>query len=235
MSKRIIICLFLIGSIAIVKASIKSNTEIKSVKPEFKSAVLVSPAEYDTLIPAFANRFPSSTKGGVIHKDSIKALIESMPTETELVHFVFGIDTTYNKYMVAFKGAKNEGDPDSKILCFRNGNSDDAFCPANCNVNRTGANTTTVKIDIATYKSIYDAFRAARPTMTFGGNIDKQALLDIVNSIDSKTTNLFFMFCTDPATQLRSIIFLGGTVDGDKLMYRNGLNSDSFCPSNCSN
>ncbi len=212
-----------------------TKRSVQSPKPaaEYVSAVLVTQTEFDTLTAAFARDFPSYTQGGMINKDSLRAILDAMPKDSNLVNFVFGTDTAFNKTSLLIRGCAHQ-DTTIPMKCLRNGNMEEAFCPAFCAISNSFYNT-TIPLDHTIYLEYYNNYRLNNPRMTFGGNIDRDALMEIINSIPSDNPNLFFRFCNDERYGKWSVIFIGGDVNNSILYYRNGMNENSFCPNVCDN
>lgn len=225
---------FTVITLSILMYSFKSRI-VSPIRPaaEFVSAVLVTQEQFDTLTAQFSRDFSSYTQGGMLNKDSLKAILDAMPKDSNLVNFVFGTDTSFNKTSLLIRGCAPQ-DTSIPMQCIRNGNMEEAFCPLFCTISNSYYNT-TVPLNHQIYIEYYNTYRADHPRMTYGGNIDRDALLEIVNSIPSENPNLFFRFCNDPKYNKWSIIFIGGDVNGSILYYRNGLNENSFCPDICNN
>src|SRR5574343_898358 len=97
------------------------------------NTVLLNQTEFDSLINDFSNRYPESTLGGILSKDSLNVLLSQMPEDSSFVNYIFCTDTTYNKVSLAMRSsAKNESD--TNLYCYRNSRTADAFCPNNCNL-----------------------------------------------------------------------------------------------------
>ncbi len=221
--------LFSFASIAIKPIKPVSSTKTSTDNP---TSIHVNQSDFDALTAAFQSKYPKATFGGSVGKQDLQNLIQSMPAGSKFVNFHFCTDPTFNKTSVAFMGAKTAEEPVSEIVCLRNGNNETAFCPTACDM-ASPSNNTTVSITYADYESLAATYQSNFPKRTQGGNIDKEALQEIINSLPAEVGQINFRFCTDDSVNKTSIIFVGGTANGSVLYIRNGGSADSFCPTNC--
>lgn len=201
--------------------------------PDYYAAVKINQQQFDSLTIDFKSRFPNLTFGGVLSKDSITLLLDSMNVDSGIVNYIFGFDTEFNRITLAMRSTVHRNGGSSR-LCFRNGKIADAFCPENCEITE-GSIDGTKKISHSEYLALHNLYRIANPNLTFGGCIDKSALSEIIQSLPSADDNLYFRFFYDKENKKFGIMFIGGKDNnGDVLYFRNGLNSNSYCPNMCS-
>ncbi len=198
------------------------------------NSVLLDQTEFDSLLNDFANRFPVSTFGGILSKDSLNNLLTNMPEDSTAVNYIFCIDTNFNKTSLAFRSsAKFEND--TNLICYRNSRIEDSFCPYNCNLDCPTLNG-TININYNTYKSLYASYANTYSSNTHGGQFDKVTISAILNSISYTKDNVCFRFYYNAEFDKVGIILVGGEDEsGNKLYYRNGTSAESFCPYNCAN
>lgn len=195
---------------------------------------IINQSEFDSLINDYSNRYPESTLGGILSKDSLTILLNQMPEDSTAVNYIFCIDPSYNKTSMAMRSsAKSEGD--TNLYCYRNAKTEESFCPTNCSLECATING-TIKINYSTYKSLYASFASTYSSSTHGGQFDKSALSSILSSISYTKDNVYFRFYYNSEFDKVGIILIGGKDEsGNTLYYKNGLSSDSFCPNNCNN
>lgn len=224
--------LLLISFAVFAETKNPAKSGIFNVQTDYGSGIKISQAQFDALTSSYQTAHPTWTQGGTVSKNDVQALLNSMPDGAQFVNFRFCTDAGANKISMALCGAKTADEPESEIKCLRNGGSDVSFCPTACNPNVSSA-AGSIGLAFADYNALSNAYQTAYPSRTQGGNIDKSALMDILNSIPAGSANMSFRFCTDAATNKMSVIFIGGATDSGILYIRNGLNADSFCPTNC--
>lgn len=198
------------------------------------NSVLLNQTEFDSLINDYSNRYPESTLGGILSKDSLNILLSQMPEDSNFVNYIFCTDTTYNKVSLAMRSsAKTESD--TNLYCYRNSRTANAFCPENCSLECTTVNS-TIRINYNTYKSLYASYASTYSSDTHGGQFDKTAISSILNSISYLNDNVYFRFYYNAEFDKVGIILVGGKdEEGNSLYYRNGTSTESFCPENCAN
>lgn len=207
------------------------QTSIVSTNGGYISAVKVSQTDWTILTDLYKAEHEKGTWGGNLNKTDLKNWLSHLPQSCTVVYFRFFADTIYNKTGVGFSGGKM----DENAKCIRNGGSELAFCPTACNL-RSEACPKVIEISYQTYNLLSSRYKGISPYATLGGNIEKSALLNIINSLPDTINIIAFNFCTDPNYDQTSIIFTGGTVgqNGDHILYlRNGAMTDNFCPTNC--
>lgn len=208
----------------------------QSIKADYRAAVRLTQNEFDKLVNDYQSAPSEKTIGGMISKKDLNNMILSMPSGDSYVNFRFATDDATGMVSLMLMGGKSWYEGKSKIDCLRNGGSAEAFCPSICDLNGTESNV-TMDLDYNTFKMMSEAYKAANPSKTWGGNIDKNALMDLINSLPETTSNVVFRFCKDPVYGQTAVIFLGGKVnqpEGSVLYLRNGVTADAFCPSMCS-
>lgn len=199
----------------------------------YRAAVRVTQSEFDQLTAEFRTANSENTLGGMIGKMELKNMIASMPSSDVFVNFRFATDATTGRVSVMFMGGKSWYEGKRKIDCLRNGGSAGAFCPSICDLNATESRV-TVDIDYNTYNDLSAAYQRANPTQTWGGNIDKSAMLDLINSMPESASNIAFRFCKDGTFGKMAVIFAGGKQGIETFYIRNGVTAEAFCPSMCS-
>lgn len=234
--KKLLI-LFCAGSIlfAFTQPNRKPNHN-QSVKADYRAAVRITQLEFDKLVADYQSSASEKTLGGMINKKDLNNMILSMPSADSYVNFRFATDDATGLVSLMLMGGKSWYEGSGKIDCLRNGGSAEAFCPSICDLSGTES-VVTLDLDYNTFKLMADAYKTANPSKTWGGNIDKSALIDLLNSLPGSTSNVVFRFCKDPAFGQTSVIFLGGKVnqpEGSVFYIRNGVTADAFCPSMCS-
>ena len=106
-----------------------STSGIISTEQEYNSAVI----SYQQAHP---NNLPSLTWGGMIGKNQLIAIINSLGTAATEVNYKFITNSGDNKTSLYFKGGTFNavtGDPGSSQLYIRTGSTGAAFCPPTCN------------------------------------------------------------------------------------------------------
>lgn len=211
----------------------KSKNTLTQINSEsYSSAVLVTESEMLTLTQNYEIRVPDGTWGGFFRKTDIQELISRSSAQNAFVNFRFCVDSFRTSLMLSITA--NPDQPESTSKCIRNGGALTAFCPTACNLNENAP--PAINLPYEDYLSYSEVYKNNNPEQTIGGNIDKDALREILASIPAGTDRVGFKFCQDPETNKTSVIFIGGTVgqSGRKiLMYRNGKDLESFCPTNC--
>lgn len=201
--------------------------------PDYYAAVKINQQQFDSLSNDFKSRFPNLTFGGVLSKDSITLLLDSMNVDSGIVNYIFGFDTEFKHITLAMRSTVHRGGGSARI-CFRNGKTPEAFCPDNCEIKDNPIDG-TMKIPHSEYLALHNLYRIANPNLTFGGCIDKSALGELLLSLSETNDNLYFRFFYDKENRKFGIMFIGGKDNnGDFLYFRNGLNSNSYCPNMCS-
>lgn len=198
----------------------------------WNSALKVDQSEFETLTSAYANDHASATLGGQIGKAELKSFINSIPNSQDYIRFRFCTDPMYRKISLMMKG---DNSLFRNTQYMRNGGSEDGFCPSICNL-QSNASNVTLDISASAFETLAASFSSENPGATLGGRIDKDAVMEIINSLPAEAVNVAFRFCTDAATGKTSVIFVGGTVGqtgGAQLIYRNGGSADAFCPDIC--
>jgi hypothetical protein len=207
----------------------------KATAETFLSAVKVSEAELSILTSSFQTKNTKSTWGGRFSKSELQNLLASMPSTSLFVNFRFCTDASIGAMSVMLCGDKKATHPDSEIKCLRNGGQESAFCPTACDYTEQIA-PKSIALTYSDYLAMSEGFQKAHPNQTFGGNIDKQSLLEIIGSLPSTSQNVSFRFCEDPTLHQTSVVFIGGSVNQGSagiLAYRNGVSAASFCPTSC--
>lgn len=206
---------------------------VHSAQPNYVAAVKLSGEDMRRLTGNYEASLTGGTKGGTIGLKELSALLESIPDDDAFVNFRFCKDESGNTSLMLM-GGKSWYQLFTKVDCLRNGGSSAAFCPPNCNF-ESGA--VSVDITRAEFNDLSETYKENNPGKTWGGNIDKSALMGVVKSLPDNAGTLSFMFCTDGSLGKTSVIFIGGTngqADGQPLIIRNGVSAESFCPNMCS-
>lgn len=192
----------------------------------YSASITLTSAEVTDLTDVYSKLNPGATLGGKIGKSELLELVNSIPDRKDYVHFRFGIDPQFNSITLMFCGDKTLLQNESNVLYKRNGMSASAYCPTSCDLEN--ANGVTVNSNSTEYKSLNLVYAQKYPGKTLGGNIDKSAILSIINSLPSSTNVVNFKFCKDPQTGNISVIFIG-----ENLFIRNGGSSAAYCPTSC--
>lgn len=211
-----------------------TKEKLKSIN-SYVGAVMVSESEFNILTQSYQSNNANTTHGGQVNKALLLALINSMPSSKTYVNFNFYMDPVFNKTSLMIMGAKTSLQGESNILCLRNGGSASSFCPTVCELNSNAANV-TLSINYNSYKTLSNQYKMNNMEATLGGNIEKGALLEIINSLPMSAQNVAFRFCNDETFNKTSVIFIGGSENrspGNSLYYRNGNLATSFCPTVC--
>jgi hypothetical protein len=201
----------------------------------FISAIKVPIHDLNSLSLAYQIQHKKATWGGRFSKSAVQELLNSMPSSSKLIHFRFCKDPSLGATCLMLCGDKKVTHPTSYIRCLRNGGRQMSICPAACNINDKKSPNSIV-ITYEDYLAFSESFQKANKRMTFGGNIDKFAIQEIINSLPHESNNVSFLFCTDSVFHHTSVIFIGGLINQPNntiLSYRNGLTTNSFCPTNC--
>lgn len=192
----------------------------------YSCAVAISSSELAQLTDSYNKLNPGATLGGKIGKSELLELVQSIPDRKDYVHFRFGIDPQFNQISLMFKGDKTLFQNESNILYRRNGASLSAYCPTSCDLeNAIGV---TLNSNTNEYNNLGNVYQQKFPGKTLGGNIDKSAIMAIINSLPSGTNVVNFRFCKDPQNGNTSVIFIG-----ENLFLRNGGSSAAYCPTSC--
>lgn len=192
----------------------------------YGASITLTAAEVTALTDAYSKLNPGATLGGKIGKSELLDLVNSIPDKKDYVHFRFGIDPQFNSISLMFCGDKTIFQNESNVLYKRNGASASAYCPTSCDLEN--ANGVTVNSNSTEYKSLNAVYEQKYPGKTLGGNIDKSAVLNIINSLPPATNVVNFRFCKDAQTGNTSVIFIG-----ENLFIRNGGSSAAYCPTSC--
>lgn len=212
-----------------------SKTTVTNDKETYLSALLVSETEMQSLTREFETKAPNSTWGGSFQKRDLQELISAMPSGAKFVNFRFGKDTSgATSLMVSSIAASDQAQ--SEYPCLRNGGSESAYCPTACNLEDLTTPAGAILLTYEDYLQMSEAYKAEHEAETIGGNIDKGALQEVLNSIPAGVNRVYFRFCYDRATKHTSVLFIGGKtgVKGQPtVIYRNGKDAKSFCPTNC--
>jgi hypothetical protein len=196
--------------------------------------VKITKVEFDSLALDFQTRYPLSTWGGVISKDSIQKIIDSMPGDSSTIDYIFDDDVQFNKVSVAIRGSANPGNNETP-LCFRNGKIAAAFCPDSCNFPTSNVDV-TIRVSYTDYVKEFQSYAKTNANSTYGGCFDKESMILIINSINATSDNLNFRFYYNNEFKKIGIIFIGGQDENNEtIYYKNGLNQESFCPNDCKN
>ncbi len=230
--KSTLLLLLLFGLNACNNQNSKKNAMLSSANLN-SGYVQLSQTEFDSLLTDYSNRFPESTLGGILSKDSLNVLLDKMPADSNEVNYIFCIDTSFNKTSLAMRSSATS-ENDTNLYCYRNSKYADSFCPNNCNLECSTING-TIKINYTTYKSFYSTYASTYSSDTHGGQFNKSAIETILNSINA-TDNVYFRFYYNAEFDKVGIILVGGLDESNNRLYlRNGTTADSFCPYNCEN
>jgi hypothetical protein len=207
----------------------------QSTSANYAAALVVSQEQFNALTQDFQKMNGGATLGGMVSKSDLKQMILSIPSGDNFVNFRFAIDDATQQTSLMFMGGKSWYEGSKRIDCLRNGGVAMAFCPSNC-VNNANETNVTLDINYETYNILANAYQRANPGKSYGGNIDKNALLEIIASLPESSQNVVFRFCKDTQFSQTSIIFIGGSQNqaaGTTLYLRNGGSAEAFCPSMC--
>lgn len=197
----------------------------------WRAAVQISQAEFDNLTTAYAESHSGANLGGIIGKAELQKFIENIPNSQDFIRFRFCTDPVYQKTSLMMRG-------DHTLLRntqYLRNSGVEGFCPTNCEL-QSNAGNVSLSISSTVYETLADAYASANPGGTYGGRIDKAAVLEIINSLPSSATNVAFRFCSDGESGKTSVIFVGGSAGqpgGANLFYRNGGNAEAYCPEMC--
>ncbi len=104
------------------------------------SGIITTEAEYNMAVTAYQqahpDNSPSVTWGGMIGKNHLIAIINSLAPEATEVNFKFISNAGNNKTSLFFQGGTYNpvsGDLGTSKLFIRTGSVSDAFCPPRCN------------------------------------------------------------------------------------------------------
>jgi len=192
----------------------------------YSCAVSISSTELAQLTDSYNKLNPGATLGGKIGKSELLELVKSIPDRKDYVHFRFGIDPQFNQISLIFKGDKTLFQNETNILYKRNGASLSAYCPTSCDYDN--ASGVTLNSNASEYNNLSTAYQQKFPGKTIGGNMDKSAVIAIINSLPSGTNVVNFRFCKDPQSGNTSVIFIG-----ENLFLRNGGSAAAYCPTSC--
>lgn len=192
----------------------------------YKLAVRITETQFNNLTAAYQVSSPTASLGGKIGKAELLELIDNMGSGKDYVHMRICSDNLYNSTSLMFAGEKGFLQSASHSKYLRNGGSGDAFCPLRCEIQNSAT------VSVALTQKQYDSLSAAFPGGPIGGDIDKAALQEICNSLPPASNTVSFRFCKDPSTQSISVIFVGGTANGQTLYLRNA-GAAAFCPNSC--
>lgn len=193
--------------------------------------------EYRTMINDYESdvrelRITDENLGGQLSKKEMSELFSRCNPDTRAVHFTFGIDSDkgITTLMFRFRSVADDGTFTDYFL--RNGGSDDAYCPAVCDI--TDAPSVSMSISATEFERLKNNFEDAYPGHTLGGCFDYEMLKEFLDEVPSDKINIGFRFITDRETGNRSVV-LAGAVDetGQNWYLRNGGSYASYCPINC--
>jgi len=224
MKKKLLFSLFILCLFAFKYSDVsKQSPEANS---GYSATVVLSATEARELAETYSKANGGSTLGGKIGRSELLQLIQSIPDSKNFVHFRFGIDPQFNQVSLMLSGDKTLFENQSQIEYYRNGSSLSAYCPTTCDLeNATGV---TVSSNLNEYNTLSKSYQLKYPGKTIGGNIDKSAILNIINTLPPATNVVNFRFCKDEQSGHTSVIFMG-----ENLFIRNGGSSAAYCPTSC--
>lgn len=232
MKNLLLITSFILATYSSLFCGVPMNPPPTGDEPTYTSAVNVSQGEWDTLTTAYKSAHETGIWGGNLNKTQLEAWLGRFTQSSKLVYFRFITEPSSRKTTVEFSAGKNI----TNIPCIRNGANPLAYCPTACNL-VSEACPGLIEMPFLTYAQLGNTYKGINPANTLGGNIDKSALLAIINSLPEETTTVAFRFCTDPVYNQTSIIFTGGGIGQppQEILYLRNGRADSFCPTNCNN
>lgn len=217
----------------LLMASPPAVQQKNATPPKYVSALVVTAEDFQSLTASYRNAHGDQTQGGVISRQALINILNSMPYGADFINFRFTTDEDQISLMMM--GGKSWYEGTRKIPCYRNGGSAASYCPTVCELN-VSADGTTLSFPYQEYVDRTQAYAQKYPDATFGGNIDRTALKALLESLPAEQKNIAFRFCADPNFKHTSVIFIGGAVgqpDNQTLMVRNGVDANSFCPIVC--
>lgn len=196
----------------------------------YENTEVISEQEFNTMSANYSPFDSKQTKGGAFSKSDLTKIVTDMPDDMNVIVMRFAIDPSSGNVSLMLKGSHHSFLNDVEYR--RNGGSDAAFCPLNCNMPASASNV-SMTIRKSDFENLASGFQQQYPTATLGGKLNKDALSALLSSIPSTQNVVHFRFGNDNGKV--SVMFMGGSVgqqDGSKFCFRNAGDA-AFCPMNC--
>lgn len=196
----------------------------------YENTAVISEQEFNIMTANYTPFDSKQTKGGAFNKSDLSKIVTDMPEDMNVITMRFAIDPTSGKISLMLKGSHHSFLNDVEYR--RNGGSDAAFCPLNCNMPASASNV-SMTIRKSDFDNLASGFQQQYPTATLGGKLNKEALSALLNSLPTEQNVVHFRFGNDNGKV--SVMFMGGSVgqqDGSKFCFRNAGDA-AFCPMNC--
>ena len=200
---------------------------------EYKTASTLDKQAYWEAIKAFEDNFPSANRGGSIGKKELQDLLNNTKNKKGLISFKFYKEPQFGQLGILIRGTNLTPQEDSKACHLKTGFTHHS---GRADSQYIFVEPTIEWINEDTFKLLVNTYQQDHFGKTLGGNIDVAALLNIIESIPSKSETINFSFGFDPSSENVFLIFEGGNYgknDGTILRLRNGPNPKAYCPDNC--